>query len=57
MFCVTINIMLKGRKMTDLTEYIESPDEGKNKSNQFYNGVNLAAMESHYRNINGITSF
>ena len=49
--------MLKGRKMTDLTEYIESPDEEKNKSSQFYNGVNLAAMESHYRNTNGITSF
>ena len=49
--------MLKGRKMTDLTQYIESHDKAKNKNNPFNNDLNLTAMERHYGNANGISSF
>ena len=43
--------------MTDLTQYIESHEEAKNKNNPFYNGTNLTAMEHHYGNSSGISSF
>ena len=45
--------MLKGRKMTDLTKYIESPDDLQNKNNQ----LELAAIEYSCRNANGISTF
>ena len=43
--------------MTDLTQYIESHDKAKNKNNQFNNDANLTAMEQHYGNTIGISSF
>ena len=43
--------------MTDLTQYIESHDTAKNKNNPFKDDANLTAMEHHYGNTNGISSF
>ena len=56
LFCVTINIMLKGRKMTDLTKYIESSDDLQHK-NELYDGVNVTTIDYPYRNTIGVTSF
>ena len=56
LFCVTINFMLKGRKMTDLTKYIESSDDLQYK-NELFDGVNVASIDYPYRNTMGVTSF
>ena len=57
-FCVTINYMLKGRKMTDLTKYVKESDVQTSKDIAFRNGLPIPMDDlPSYNNAMGITSF
>ena len=57
-FGVTINYMLKGRKMTDLTKYVNESDAQNSNNVALKRGVSfpIDGLPS-YNNAMGITSF